>query len=297
MKFKFWGVRGSIPSPGEKTMRYGGNTTCIEVRTDSNELIILDGGTGIFPLAQTLLKELPISANILNTHSHWDHIQGLPFFLPVFIPGNKIKLYGAFDPISGEGPERIMNVQLQYSYFPVREAEMKSRFEYAAVMPNEVFEIGDATITPILLSHPVINFGYRIDCNGKSIFFTGDHEPHFNIYEPEDDGYAVYQSLIGEQRQSIIEALRGVDVLIADAAYTLEEYPAKKGWGHGTFDSCIELARDAGVKMLYCTHHEPTRSDDELEKVFAEVTGRYAGKVGELDIRLAREGVEFIIPN
>ncbi len=295
MKLKFWGVRGSIPSPGEKTVRYGGNTTCLEVRTDTNELIILDGGTGIFPLAQSLLKELPVTANILNTHSHWDHIQGLPFFIPIFIPGNLIKLYGAFDPISGAGPERIMNVQLQYSYFPVREAEMKSRFEYVAVMPNEKFEIGGATITPILLSHPVVNLGYRIDCNGKSIFFTGDHEPHYNIYEPSDDGYVEYQSLIEEQRQTIIDAIRGVDVLVADSAYTQKEYLTKKGWGHGTFDSCIELASAAEAKVLYCTHHEPTRSDDELENVFAETLGRYSNKVGNLDIRLAQEGIEITI--
>jgi len=294
MKLKFWGVRGSIPSPGERTMRYGGNTTCLEVRTDANELIILDGGTGIFPLAQTLLKEMPLKVSILNSHSHWDHIQGLPFFIPMFVPGNQIKFYSSFDPVTGEGPERIMNVQLQYSYFPVREAEMKSRFEYATVMPNQVFEIGEATITPVLMSHPVVNFGYRIDCNGKSIFFTGDHEPHFNIYEPNDDGYAEYQTLIEEQRQFIIDAIQGVDIVVADAAYTLAEYPAKKGWGHGTFDSCIQFAKDAGAKILYCTHHEPTRSDDELENVFNEVMSRHANNVGKLDIRLAREGDEIV---
>jgi phosphoribosyl 1,2-cyclic phosphodiesterase len=295
MKLKFWGVRGSIPSPGENTVRYGGNTTCLEVRTDTNDLIILDGGTGIFPLAQTLLKELPVSANILNTHSHWDHIQGLPFFIPIFIPGNLIKLYGSFDPISGEGPERIMNVQLQYSYFPVREAEMKSAIEYVVVMPNEVFQIGSAKITPVLLSHPVVNLGYRIDCNGKSIFFTGDHEPHFNIYDPADDGFKEYQSLIEEQRHSIVNAMQGVDVLIVDSAYTIAEYPLKKGWGHGTFDSSIELARDAGAKRLYCTHHEPTRSDDDLEKVFAEALNRHAIEAGNFEIRLAREGDEIVI--
>jgi len=295
MKLKFWGVRGSIPSPGERTVRYGGNTTCIEIRTDANELIILDGGTGIFPLAQTLLKELPVTAHIFNTHSHWDHIQGLPFFIPIFIPGNTIKLYGAFDPISGEGPARIMNVQLQYSYFPVREAEMKSRFEYIVVMPNEVVEIGVTRITPILLNHPVVNLGYRIDCNGKSIFFTGDHEPHFNIYEEGDDGYAEYQALIEEQRLFIVDAIRGVDVVVADCAYTVEEYPAKKGWGHGTFDGSIQLAKDAGAKILYCTHHEPTRSDDDLEKAFAEALSRHPDAAGKLDIRLAREGIEITI--
>lgn len=295
MKLKFWGVRGSIPAPGDRTMRYGGNTTCIEIRTDCGELIILDGGTGIFPLAQSLLRELPVTPHIFTTHSHWDHIQGLPFFIPTFIPGNRIRLYGAFDPITREGPERIINVQLQYSYFPVREAEMKSPFAYGTVMPNEPVAVGAATVTPLLLNHPVVNLGYRIDSNGKSIFFTGDHEPHFNIYETDDDGYAEYQGLIEEQRQAIVQAIAGVDIIVADSAYTLEEYPAKRGWGHGTFDSSIQLARDAGAKVLYCTHHEPTRGDDDLERVFAEAVSRYAGDIGGLDIRLAAEGGEIEI--
>ncbi|MEJ1958693.1 MAG: MBL fold metallo-hydrolase [Nitrosomonadales bacterium] len=295
MKVKFWGVRGSIPSPGPKTVRYGGNTTCIEVRTDSNELIILDGGSGIFPLAQTLLRELPVTAHIFNTHSHWDHIQGLPFFIPIFIPGNQIKLYGSFDPISGEGPERIMAVQMQYSYFPVREAEMKSRIEYLIAMPNESVTVGSATVTPVLLNHPVINLGYRIDCQGKSVFFTGDHEPHTNIYEPGEEGFPEYQVLIEEQRRSIVAAMRGVDVLIADSAYTLEEYSSKKGWGHGTFDSSMALANAAGARILYCTHHEPTRSDDELEAVFAKALTRHTNLASSLDIRLAREGDEIVI--
>ncbi|MBI1174633.1 MAG: MBL fold metallo-hydrolase [Sideroxydans sp.] len=293
MKVKFWGVRGSIASPGPSTARYGGNTTCIEVRTDENDLIILDGGTGIFPLAQSLLAEMPVTAHIFNTHSHWDHIQGLPFFTPIFIPGNLVRLHGAYNPVSGQGPEQILTTQMQYSYFPVREAEIRSRTEYITIMPNEQVTAGSATITPTLLSHPVVNFGYRIDCDGKSVFFTGDHEPYSNIYEPEDHGYAEYQSLIEEQQQSIVEAIRGVDVLIADSSYTIEEYPSKKGWGHGTFDSCIQLALEAGVKVLYCTHHEPTRSDDELERVFAEAVARYPEAQDKLDIRLAREGDEI----
>lgn len=295
IKLKFWGVRGSIPSPGEKTTYFGGNTTCIEIRTDDNDLIILDGGTGIFPLSQSLLKELPVTAHIFNTHSHWDHIQGLPFFIPIFIPGNLIRLYGISDPISGEGPERIMNVQMQYSFFPIREAEIRSKFEYFPLMPNESVSVGSATVTAILLNHPVLNLGYRVDCNGKSLFFTGDHEPHFNIYETDDEGYAEYQELIEEQRQSIIEGIRGVDILVSDSAYTIEEYPAKRGWGHGTFDSSIQLARDVGAKFLYCTHHEPTRSDENLRKVFDEALCRNADMVGELDIRLAREGEEIVL--
>ena len=293
MRIRFWGVRGSIASPGPRTVRYGGNTTCIEVRTDENDLIILDGGTGIFPLAQSLLKEMPITANIFNTHSHWDHIQGLPFFVPIFIPGNLVRLHGAFNPVAGQGPEQILTTQMQYSYFPVREAEIRSRIEYITVMPNEKVQAGSATVTPILLSHPVVNLGYRIDCDGKSVFFTGDHEPYSNIYQPGDHGYDEYQALIEEQQQFIIDAMRGVDVLIADSSYTIEEYPEKKGWGHGTFDSCIQMALAAEAKILYCTHHEPTRSDDELERVFAEAVARYPEAKGKLDIRLAREGDEI----
>ena len=293
MKVKFWGVRGSIASPGPKTVRYGGNTTCIEVRTDNNELIILDAGTGIFPLSQTLLAELPVTANVLITHSHWDHIQGLPFFIPNFIPGNVLRLHGAFDPVSGKGVEQVMSVQLQYSYFPVREAEMKAQIEYVTLTPSETIQVGSATVTPYLLNHPVINFGYRIEADGKSVFFTGDHEPPINIYEPGDEEYAEYQSFVDEKDALILRAMHGVDVLIADCSYTAQEYPAKKGWGHGTFNSSIQYAKAAGAKVLYCTHHEPTRSDDALDAVFEQVLAEHPRQQDDPHYRLAREGESF----
>ncbi|GAB3502243.1 MBL fold metallo-hydrolase [Curvibacter fontanus] len=290
MKVRFWGVRGSIASPGPHTVRYGGNTTCIEVRTDTNELIILDAGTGIFPLSQTLLAELPVQANVFISHSHWDHIQGLPFFIPNFIPGNVLRLHGAFDPVSGQGVEQVMSVQLQYSYFPVREAEMKGTIEYVTLMPEQSIQVGSATVTPYLLNHPVINFGYRIEANGKSVFFTGDHEPPYNIYKPGDAEYAEYQSFVDEKQAAIIRGMQGVDVLIADTAYTAQEYPAKVGWGHGTFASSIQYATQAGAKVLYCTHHEPTRSDEALETAYAQAKADNPVPAGGPDIRLAFEG-------
>jgi phosphoribosyl 1,2-cyclic phosphodiesterase len=293
MKVRFWGVRGSIASPGPSTVRYGGNTTCIEIRTDNNELIIIDAGTGIFPLSQTLLAELPVTANVLITHSHWDHIQGLPFFIPNFIPGNTLRLHGAFDPVSGKGVEQVMSVQLQYSYFPVREAEMKARIEYITLAPEQSIQIGSATVTPYLMNHPVIDFGYRIEANGKSVFFTGDHEPPMNIYEPGDEDYALYQTFVDEKADSIRRAMQGVDVLIADCSYTEQEYPAKKGWGHGTFHTSIEYAKEAGAKVLFCTHHEPTRSDDALEAAFAQVLADYPAQAGDPAYRLAREGETY----
>ena len=290
MKIRFWGVRGSIASPGPKTVRYGGNTTCIEIRTDNNELIIIDAGTGIFPLSQTLMAEMPVTANVLITHSHWDHIQGLPFFIPNFIPGNTLRLHGAFDPVSGKGVEQVMAVQLQYSYFPVREAEMKGRIEYITLAPEQSIQIGSAKVTPFLMNHPVIDFGYRIEANGKSVFFTGDHEPPQNIYEPGEEGYAEYQTFVDEKANDIRRAMQGVDVLIADCSYTEQEYPAKKGWGHGTFHTSIQYAKEAGAKVLFCTHHEPTRSDDALDAVFEQVLAENPPLEGSPDYRLAREG-------
>jgi phosphoribosyl 1,2-cyclic phosphodiesterase len=293
MKIRFWGVRGSIPSPGPRTMRYGGNTTCIEVRTDDGTLIILDGGTGIFPLAQSLLPQMPLTAHVFITHSHWDHIHGLPFFTPLYVPGNTVRIHGAYDIVSGHGIEQVMDVQLQYSYFPVREAEMRAAIEYATLTVGEPVVVGDAVVTSALLNHPVVDFGYRVDCNGKSMFFTGDHEPYDNIYRPEDDEYAEYQRLIEEKQRRVDAVLAGVDVLVADCSYTAEEYPAKRGWGHGTFDSSIELARRAGVRRLVCTHHEPTRTDDELERVFAEALARHPRREGDPEILLSYEGLEI----
>ena len=227
MKVRFWGVRGSIPSPGPHTMRYGGNTTCIEVRSDDNSLIILDAGSGIFPLAQLLLREMPVKANVFITHTHWDHIQGLPFFTPLYIPGNSVRIHGGFDVVSGRGIEQVMEVQLQYSYFPVREAEMRAGIEYETLNIGEPVAIGDATVTPLMLNHPVVNFGYRVDCNGKSVFFTGDHEPWINIYGPEDDGYAEYQSLVESQRGQLDKALAGLDVLRAPPQTATIDHPPR----------------------------------------------------------------------
>ena len=293
MKFKFWGVRGSIPTPGASTIRYGGNTTCIEIRTDDNDLIILDAGTGIHLMGQELLKQLPVSAHIFITHTHWDHIQGLPFFSPIFIPGNKVTLYGGLDPVTNEGIERALGVQLQYSYFPIREAELNADIHYNTIKPGETVSIGKAKITPILLNHPVLNFGYRIDCDGQSIFFTGDYEPVLNIYEPDDDEYNDYQTFIKDKQAEITAAMQGVDALIIDSSYTPEEYTTKQGWGHGTYNSAISLASAAKAKRLFFTHHEPSRTDEQLEAIYKQLLKDNQGLAFEL--LLAKEGVDILL--
>lgn len=292
MKLKFWGVRGSIPTPGPKTVKYGGNTTCIEVRNSSNDLLILDAGTGIFALAQTLMNQTPLVAHILITHTHWDHIQGLPFFLPLLVADNEIHIYGGLDPVTQQGIDRVLAVQLQYSYFPISEAQLKGRVYYHTIRPGEIFQIGNTKILPMVLNHPVLNFGYRLeDFNGTSLFFTGDYEIPINPYLANDPDYAPNQQFIDEKRLEVLVAMQGVDALIVDSPYTDAEYQKKTGWGHSTYGAAIELAKSAAAKKLFFTHHEPTRSDSELEAVFQTEIGN-AGKL-DFETYLAQEGREY----
>lgn len=293
MQLKFRGVRGSIPVPGPHTVKYGGNTTCIEIRTDGGELIILDAGTGIYSLSRQLHGGAPVDAHIFITHTHWDHIQGLPFFTPAFVPGNRVTIYGGLDPVTQQGIQRALAVQLQYSFFPIREAELKADIRYVTLAPGNSVQVGDAGITPLLLNHPVLNFGYRIDCGGRSVFFTGDYEPLFNIYQPGDREYESFQALIDEKFTEVCAMIQGVDALIVDASYTEEEYANKKGWGHGTYRSGLNMAVRSNVRRLFFTHHEPNRSDTDLDDIYRQLLER--NQAFGIELNMAREGVEYII--
>ena len=290
MKVIMHGVRGSIAVPGPNTVRYGGNTTCLEIRSDNNDIVIIDGGTGIRALGLELMKQLPVNCSIFITHTHWDHIQGLPFFVPLFVPGNKINFYGAFDPVYGKELKEILSQQMQYCYFPVRENELKADLEYTSLREGEVVQVGDIKVTPILMNHPVLNYGYKLEADGQTFFFSGDHEPPQNIYDKEDEEYESYKELIASQENVLVDFLRGVDAIVLDSQYTLQEYETKAGWGHGTYFDGIRLAEKACIRNLYLTHHDPERTDDALDSIYTELQEFRLEQGYKVNIHLAKEG-------
>ena len=290
MHVRFWGTRGSIASPGPETTIYGGNTTCIEIRTNDDELIVLDGGTGIFRLGHELTKrKLPKQISVFVTHTHWDHIQGFPFFVPLFIPHQKINFYGTFDPVYDKSLKEILAGQMEYCYYPVRESELKANIDYKSLKDRETVTVGGARVTPIMMNHPVLNFGYLIEADGQKIFFTGDHEPIRNIYNPDEAEYAEFEQIITLRNSVIEDQINEVDIVITDSMYTAQEYPMKIGWGHGSFQSCIEMADRIDAGRLLLTHHEPTRTDSELDGIYDRIKTEYAHVGPELIV--AKEGM------
>jgi hypothetical protein len=223
MRVRFWGTRGSLPTPGPTTVRYGGNTSCLEVTSSSNALIIIDCGTGIRLLGQDLLarQRTPLRGHILISHTHWDHIQGIPFFAPFFTQGNEWDLYAP------KGVHRslrdTLEGQMQYSYFPVQLDDLGARIRYHELVEG-TFEIADVTIRTHYLNHPALTFGYRLECEGATIVYASDHEPHARDLANGSGDIA------GEDLQHC-KFLSGADLVIHDAQFTAEEYPQKIGWG------------------------------------------------------------------
>jgi len=293
MLVRFWGTRGSIAVPGPDTVRYGGNTTCIEIETNAGARLILDGGTGIRPLGLRLAEQGPTLSHIFLTHTHWDHIQGLPFFAPLFAKGNRVRFHGSPEPVSGKSLRDTLAVQLEHCYFPVAECELSATVEHVDLKEGQVVTVGDATITPVMMNHPVTCLGYRVDADGVSVFFTGDHEPPYNIYAPGDPEHAAYQGVVEERRAHIDAALGGLDLFITDATYTENEYPRHRGWGHSSIAQCLAWAERVGAKTLCLTHHEPTRRDDELDELAQWLD---EGKPDRgFDVIVAKEGMELVV--
>jgi phosphoribosyl 1,2-cyclic phosphodiesterase len=270
---RFWGVRGSIPASNSKTVKFGGNTSCVEVRWDK-KLFILDAGSGIRELGNHLLKKGKIKGNILFSHLHWDHVQGLPFFVPAYIPGNEFNLFGPAP--NGRSLRNALAGQMSYPYFPVGMNEMASKLKFRSFKTGRTFHFGPIEITTHPLRHPQKATAYRFDCQGHSFIYASDTEHLKN----------------GRVDPHLLKACRGVDCLIYDATYTNREYKgngrpgsSKVGWGHSTWQEAVKLAQKAQVKQLILFHHEPNRTDHELLILEKKARKQFA------NTRAAREGM------
>lgn len=253
---QFWGVRGSIPAPGSETVRYGGNTSCVEMRVGGKRLIF-DGGTGLRVLGKSLLKQMPVEAYMFFTHSHWDHIQGFPFFAPAFMKGNCFHIYGAIAP-NGATMKQRLHEQMLHPNFPVPMQVMQSDLKFYDLFPGDVMDLGDVTIETGLLNHPNTAMGYRITYQGRTAVYATDTEHYPDRLD-----------------ENLVYLARDAHVLIYDACYTDEEYhdptAPKKGWGHSTWQEAVKVAKAARVKKLVVFHHDPNHSDDFLDHVEAQV--------------------------
>lgn len=302
MKVRFWGVRGSIPSPGPMTQKYGGNTACIELRVGAEErLVIIDAGSGIRPLGNYMMgKDLPrgpIRADIFLSHTHWDHIMGYPFFTPIYIPGTKLKVHG---PVSFEEDplEEVVGGQMKYRYFPVNLGELASEIEYIRLKETPLIDIGGGLqLTTKLLNHPITALGYRFTYNNKAVCTCYDTEPFRNLFitDPTHPDYDEAMALEGEevaveQNLAVEQFFAGADLLIHDAQYTAAEYRGRVNWGHTAMEYAIAAANRAGVKKLALFHHDPDRSDAQLEEL-AETLCRPASP-GSTEVFFAAEGME-----
>ena len=303
MKIRFWGVRGSIPCPGPHTAKYGGNGACIELRVgEKNKLIIIDAGSGIRELGNHLMKHDlpngPIEAKLFLSHTHWDHIMGFPYFTPIYVPGTKLDVFG---PVTFEEDplEDVVGGQMKYRYFPVNVGELASDIHYARVKEEEGIDLGDGlTLTTKFLNHPITALGYRFEYEGKVFCTCYDHEPFRNLFitDPDDPDYDESMAYEGdevakEQNQAIEDFFSGADLLVHDTQYTQEEYAGRIGWGHSYFEHAIEAAAKVGVKKLALFHHDPDRTDDqidELAKIYCE-----SGKYGDVEIFFARDRMEI----
>ena len=293
MQVQFWGVRGSIPSPGPDTSQFGGNTPCVEVRVDGEPLIIFDAGTGIRKLGLDIVRCRSVDEIFLFfSHTHWDHIQGLPFFAPLFLPDYKINFYG---PVHySENLEQILSRQMEYTYFPVRVKELKANISFRDLSENESVNIGqNITVETKRVNHPVVCLAYKVTHSGRSFAYVTDHEPYYNLFagsekEEKEDGHLIAQ----EQTQALIDFLDGVEVVCIDAQYTPNEYETRVGWGHSSVDYAYQLCKEANVGEAILFHHDPDRSDADLQKIMKNLQDRsWNPLTGTIPVRLAREGL------
>jgi phosphoribosyl 1,2-cyclic phosphodiesterase len=301
MRIKFWGVRGSIPCPGPSTVRYGGNTACIEIYIASlDRRIIIDAGSGIRELGNEMMRnhdnQNTLRAEIFLSHTHWDHIMGFPFFTPIYMQNSQLKIYG---PVTYEEEtlKEVLSGQWTYRHFPVRHDELSSRIEYVDLKEGDYDLDQGLTLTTKYLNHPLLCLGYRFEYKSKVICTAFDTEPFINLFggDPENPSYDAGMAIEGElaaneENNRIERFLSGADLLIYDAQYTQAEYDASRnGWGHTPIEHAVDVAKRNQIKRLALFHHDVQRTDDELED-FASIYAQ-PSTGDQLEVFFAREGM------
>ena len=255
MKIKIWGCRGSITSPGQNTIRYGGNTTCLEIRSEEGRLFVVDAGSGIRNLGKALQRESTVSEiRFFFTHHHWDHLVGFPFFEPAYLERYVITLCSG--PHAQNSLHKYLSHQMEAPYFPVDFRHLKARFNFRCESPkmeNGNCPLGSMECSPFPLNHPNGGHGYKFIEHGKTLIFLTDNELGF-----KHKG--------GLTREQYVELCRGADLLLHDAQYTSEEYQHTRGWGHSTYIDAADFAIEADVRRLGLFHHDPDRTDDDLDR-------------------------------
>lgn len=288
LSLRFWGTRGSIPSPGPTTVRYGGNTPCVELRTADGWLIILDAGTGIRELGRSLVERAngaPVKGDIFLTHAHWDHIQGIPFFAPLFQKGNHFTIWGSESLQTSIG--RVVRDQMSPTVFPVTFEELDARIDFQELSEARSSNHGyDVSAMPV--RHPGGALGYRFtngNAGGRALVYVSDNELSAAARYDDPKGW----------REQFVAFVRGAKVLIHDTMYRADEYGSFIGWGHSTYEDAVELALEAKVEQLVLYHHRPERTDDEVDGCVALCRAMVAARGGTLEIIAAAEGMTLEI--
>jgi CheY-like chemotaxis protein len=297
MRVRFWGTRGSIATPGPGTTHFGGNTSCVEVTTASGALFILDCGTGVYGLAASLLKraEQPVVANVLLGHTHWDHIQGFPFFTPAFVPGNSVAVHGPEG--SGGSLRKVLAGQMEYTYFPIELEQLPAAISYHEL--NEgIHSIAGVRVATQYLNHPAMTLGYRIEADGVALVYLVDHEPFADELWRAGAERGHIESILHDGDRRHARFMAGADLVIHDAQYTPAEYPAKKTWGHSTYDYVVQVASAAGVRRVALTHHDPSHDDPFVADIEREARALALHHGRGLDVFCAYEGCEVqLVPH
>jgi phosphoribosyl 1,2-cyclic phosphodiesterase/CheY-like chemotaxis protein len=295
---RFWGVRGSIPTPGPSTVVYGGNTSCVEFRGDG-ELIILDAGTGIRPLGAQLASEFkgrPLDLTLLISHTHWDHIQGFPFFAPSYNPKNQIRVL-AYEGAQ-RGLEATLASQMESPYFPISMQEMPGNITVHE-LKDMSFQLGKVRIEATFLNHPGVCAGYRLYSSDGSIAYLPDHEPfqRFKAHVAGKNGADGEQTQLFAKQcdEKLIEFIRGADVVVLDSQYEEHEYSQHVGWGHSCVDDSVALAASAQVKRLILFHHDPNHDDAQIARMVSRAQGLADQLGSKMQVDAAREGLEISI--